>query len=49
MVGDVQGLFQVRENMFPLDPTVILQGVSDDLVYFLNGLLYKPNRSFDAK
>ena len=39
LVGHVWGLFQVRESPFPLNPTIILQGVPNDLTCFLNGPL----------
>jgi hypothetical protein len=39
MVGHVWGLFQIQESPFPLNPTIILQGVPNDLLCFLNGPL----------
>ena len=38
-VHNVRGLFQVRESPLPLKPTIILQGVPNDLTCFLNGPL----------
>ena len=39
LVGHVQGLFQIRESLFSLNPTIILQGVPNDLTCFLDGPL----------
>jgi hypothetical protein len=39
MVGHVRGFFQVPKRPFPFDPSVILQGIPNDLTCFLNGPL----------
>ena len=39
LIGHVRGLFQVYESPFPLNPTIIVQGVPNDLTCFLNGPL----------
>ena len=39
LVSNVWSFFLIRESLFPLTPTIILQGVSDDFMCFLNGPL----------
>ena len=39
LVGHVQGLFQILESPFLLNPTIIMQGVPNGLTCFLNGPL----------
>jgi hypothetical protein len=36
IVGHVWGLFQALESLFPLNPTIIMQGIPNDLSCFLN-------------
>jgi hypothetical protein len=36
LVGLLQGLFQIHESLFLLNPTMIMQGVPNDLTCFLN-------------
>ena len=39
LVSNVRGFSQVRESPLPLNPTIILQGVPNNLICFLNGSL----------
>ena len=41
LVGNVWGLLQIRESLLPLDPTIFLQDISNDLTCFLNGPLQR--------
>jgi hypothetical protein len=39
LVSNIRGFFQIRKSPLPLNPTIILQDVPNDLMCFLNGPL----------
>ena len=39
LISNVCRVLQVRKSMLPFDPTIILQGVPNDLMRFVNGPL----------